>query len=132
MRDPHARRRAALRTTLRARDVDALLIVDLLNIRYLTGFTGSNAALVVHAEDEERTVFCTDGRYLTQSAAEGPDLERVLNRQSAPALAERIGTRAADYRRPGFQGQHVTWDGLDGGADPARRDQPARTPGTVR
>src|SRR2546430_2070903 len=45
MPETHARRRAALQDQLRERDLDALLIVDLLNVRYLTGFTGSNAAL---------------------------------------------------------------------------------------
>ena len=59
MSDAYARRREALRTQLRERGLDALLLVDLLNIRYLTGFTGSNAALVVHAGDhpgDERNV----------------------------------------------------------------------------
>ena len=37
----HASRRAALRGLLRAADVEALLVTDLVNIRYLTGFTGS-------------------------------------------------------------------------------------------
>ncbi|MBW0094250.1 aminopeptidase P family N-terminal domain-containing protein, partial [Pseudonocardia sp. KRD-188] len=40
---PPSDRRAALRALLPARDVDALLVTDLVNIRYLTGFTGSNA-----------------------------------------------------------------------------------------
>ena len=35
-----AARRAALRALLPAADVDALLVTDLVNIRYLTGFTG--------------------------------------------------------------------------------------------
>ena len=78
MPETHARRRTALRARLRELDLDALLVVDLLNIRYLTGFTGSNAALLVHAGDqpaaEQLTVFCTDGRYLTQSAEQVPDL----------------------------------------------------------
>ena len=55
-----------------------MLVTDLLNVRYLTGFTGSNAALLVHADDERdaerRTVFCTDGRYLTQAKAQGFDV----------------------------------------------------------
>src|SRR5262245_9681084 len=128
MPQTHANRRAALRATLQALDVDALLVVDLLNIRYLTGFTGSNAALVLHAADEARTVFCTDGRYLTQSADQVPDLERIMNRQSALALAERIGSRAADYRRTGFESQHVTVDGLDQLADAAGEVELVRTP----
>ena len=49
----HAHRRDALRAQLREREVDALLVIDLLNVRYLTGFTGSNAALLVHAADTE-------------------------------------------------------------------------------
>jgi Xaa-Pro aminopeptidase len=112
----HARRRAALRDLLRAAELDALLVVDLLNIRYLTGFTGSNAALLVHAADDEaaenRTVFCTDGRYVTQSAAQLPDLERLIDRPCDLALATRAGAIAAGA--VGFESQHVTVDGLTG------------------
>src|SRR2546430_7517634 len=113
MPETHASRRTALRAQLRERELDALLIVDLLNVRYLTGFTGSNAALLVHASDEARTLFCTDGRYLTQSARQVPDLERVLERRSAPALAARAGKEPEHYRRTGYESQHVTVDGLD-------------------
>src|SRR5437764_7408860 len=108
MPEIHAHRRAALRAQLRERELDALLIVDLLNVRYLTGFTGSNAALLVHAEDEARTVFCTDGRYTAQSEAEVPDLERVLDRESAVALLKRGSEHASDYRRIGFESHHVS------------------------
>ncbi|MCT2583236.1 M24 family metallopeptidase [Actinophytocola gossypii] len=111
MPDTHARRRAALRTSLRERDLDALLVVDLRNIRYLTGFTGSNAGLLVHADDEERTVFCTDGRYLTQSAQQVPDLERIIERPCPPALVARAAEQT--YGRVGFESHRVTVDGLD-------------------
>jgi Xaa-Pro aminopeptidase len=111
MPDNHARRRSALRAALRERDLDALLVVDLLNVRYLTGFTGSNAALLVHATDEERTVFCTDGRYLTQSAHQVPDLERIIERPCPPALVERAATDG--YGRTGYESHRVTVDGLD-------------------
>jgi Xaa-Pro aminopeptidase len=75
--------------------VDCLLVTDLINIRYLTGFTGSNAALLVVAGDDEsqsgagsevRTRFCTDGRYTTQSADEVPDLPRLIDRPCDQAL----------------------------------------------
>ena len=36
---------------LTAIGVDALLVSDLVNVRYLPGFTGSNAALLVLADD---------------------------------------------------------------------------------
>ncbi|MGH3975100.1 MAG: aminopeptidase P family N-terminal domain-containing protein, partial [Pseudonocardiaceae bacterium] len=63
----HLQRRAALRERLRKGELDALLVTDLLNIRYLSGFTGSNGALLVHTDGDEHSVFCTDGRYRTQS-----------------------------------------------------------------
>lgn len=117
MPDSHSRRRQHLRTRLHERELDAVLVTDLLNIRYLTGFTGSNAALLVHAADEggsePRTVLCTDGRYRTQAAGEVPDLEHVIERISDLELARRAGQRAAQHRRVGFESQHVTVDGLD-------------------
>jgi Xaa-Pro dipeptidase len=111
MPETHVRRRAALRSRLRERDLDALLVVDLRNVRYLTGFTGSNAALLVHADGEERTVFCTDGRYLTQSARQVPDLDLLNERQCAPALAKLVGEKR--YGRTGFESHRVTVDELD-------------------
>jgi Xaa-Pro aminopeptidase len=104
----HLTRRASLRALVRDAGLDALLVTDLLNIRYLTGFTGSNAALLVHGADERRTAFCTDGRYTTQAAAEVPDLERVVERECAAVLLKRAGDQGADYRRTGFESQHVT------------------------
>ena len=54
-----------------------LLVSDLVNVRWLTGFTGSNAAAVVGREGARR--FVTDFRYLTQSAEEvDPAWEREI------------------------------------------------------
>jgi Xaa-Pro aminopeptidase len=53
---------------LAERELDGLLVTGLVNVRWLTGFTGSNAAAVVGTEGLRR--FLTDFRYLTQSAAE--------------------------------------------------------------
>ena len=92
-----ARRRASLQQALADRGLDALLVTDLINIRYLTGFTGSNAALLVNVAGD--SVFCTDGRYETQSAAEVPDLTRRIDRPCDLALLAnttgRIGFEAA-------------------------------------
>ncbi|KAA5831871.1 aminopeptidase P family protein [Saccharopolyspora hirsuta] len=135
MSEAHSHRRQALRDRLRAQELDAMLVTDLLNIRYLTGFTGSNAALVVHAADEpgaeSRTVFCTDGRYLTQAEHQVPDLERVIDRASDLTLAERIGAAAAEHRRVGFESQHVTVDRRDVLADAAGEAELVRAPGHV-
>jgi Xaa-Pro aminopeptidase len=112
MPSTHAARRARLREHLRAADLDAALVSNLVNVRYLTGFTGSNAALLVYAggPDSDPGVFCTDGRYDTQSATQVPDLERVLARASDLELA---GRAAADGKaRLGYESHHVTVDGL--------------------
>ncbi len=104
MPETHGRRRAALRDSLTDAGLDALLVTDLLNIRYLTGFTGSNAAVLLYAGGDGKTLFCTDGRYTTQAAAEVPDLETVVDRASAAALVKGV---AKDWK-VGFESQHVS------------------------
>ncbi len=96
----HAARRAAVAGVLRERDLDALLVTSLVNVRYLTGFTGSNAALLITA-DGDATV-STDGRYITQIANESPDLPTVIDRSCALALLRRAPGRV------GFEAEHVT------------------------
>ena len=71
----HAVRRERLAARLPELEVDAVLVTRLVNVRYLTGFTGSNAQLLL-ARDGTR--FFTDFRYEEQSAHETPDVERVV------------------------------------------------------
>lgn len=61
--DNRPQRLAALRDGLARSDLDGLLVTALPNIRYLTGFSGSSALLVVTAKD---CVLLTDFRYATQ------------------------------------------------------------------
>jgi Xaa-Pro aminopeptidase len=59
------------------READLLLITDMVNVRWVTGFTGSSAAAVVGREGTRR--FVTDFRYLTQSAEQlDPAWEREI------------------------------------------------------
>ncbi len=67
----HSQRRDRLRARLEADGLDALLVTDLINVRYLSGFTGSNGALLVFADDRP-PVLATDGRYRTQAAEQAP------------------------------------------------------------
>ncbi|WP_280269071.1 M24 family metallopeptidase [Nocardia wallacei] len=109
-RPDHAARRAALRNLLVENGVDALLVTDLINIRYLTGFTGSNAALLVYSWDgaEDRTVICTDGRYATQVGEQVPDLRAEIARASARRIIELAGEWQTG--RVGFESHIVTVD----------------------
>lgn len=100
-----------MRDRLAAADLDAMLVSNLVNVRYLTGFTGSNAALLVRVdgEDAQPPVLATDGRYRTQAAQQVPDAEIVIERACGPHLA---GRAAADgVRRLGFESHVVTVDG---------------------
>ncbi|MBV8540791.1 MAG: aminopeptidase P family protein [Pseudonocardiales bacterium] len=105
----HPARREALRERLRALELDALLVTDLLNLRYLTGFTGSHGALLVHADGDEASVFCTDGRYRTQSRHQVPDLRRLIERSCQLRLATQA--TEAGIGRLGFESHVVTVDG---------------------
>jgi Xaa-Pro aminopeptidase len=58
-----------------ALEVDALLITDLVNLRYVTGFTGSNGMAVV-GRDIRR--FITDFRYVEQAAQQVDGFDREL------------------------------------------------------
>jgi Xaa-Pro aminopeptidase len=100
-------RRDLLRRRLAAAELDALLVTDLVNVRYLSGFTGSNAALLVRTDDET-PVLATDGRYRTQAAQQSPDAEIVIERACGPELAARAALDGV--RRLGFESHVVTVD----------------------
>lgn len=60
-----AERATRLRAAMEAAETPALLVTNLTNIRYLTGFTGSAALLLV---TDDGLTFVTDGRYGQQAA----------------------------------------------------------------
>ena len=62
-----ADRPGRLRDRLDGAGCEALLVTDLTNVRYLTGFTGS-AGIVLVAPDD--LLFVSDGRYRDQAAEE--------------------------------------------------------------
>jgi Xaa-Pro aminopeptidase len=100
-----------LRARLETAGLDAMLVTDLVNVRYLSGFSGSNGALLVYADDDARSRLATDGRYRTQAARQAPDLQVSIERACGPHLA---GLAAADdVARLGFESHIVTVDGYD-------------------
>jgi Xaa-Pro aminopeptidase len=79
----HFRRIGALRRKLTRAELPGLLVTFLPDLRYLSGFTGSSAALAV----TRRTArLFTDSRYTTQ-AAEEVQAARVQIVQGSPAVA---------------------------------------------
>lgn len=73
-----AQRQANLRATIAEHLLDGAIITDLHNVRYLSGFTGSNGALVVGRHRAPTLV--TDSRYTEQAAAESPEFTVVRSR----------------------------------------------------
>ena len=63
----YAGRADRIRSMLADRDLDALAVTELTNVRWLTGFTGSNASVAVLPD---RLVLVTDGRYRDRAADE--------------------------------------------------------------
>ncbi len=98
-----AQRRDRLRELLAEHDLDALLVTTLVNVRYLTGFTGSAGELFV-TRDPERDMFVTDGRYDAQSATQVPDVRRaVVPPPTWLAYAVRAGERL------GLEAHTIPW-----------------------
>ncbi|HEX3831120.1 MAG TPA: Xaa-Pro peptidase family protein [Solirubrobacteraceae bacterium] len=69
-------RAARLVERLPAIEADAIVVTNLVNLRYLTGYTGSNGVAVIGPETR---AFLTDFRYQEQSAAEvDPSFDRRI------------------------------------------------------
>jgi Xaa-Pro aminopeptidase len=88
---------------LAEREVDLLLVTDLVNLRYLTGFTGSNGMAVV-GEGVRR--FVTDFRYVEMAAEQVPDFDRE---QAPQDFVTALGDGWPEGGlRLGFEDQHVS------------------------
>jgi Xaa-Pro aminopeptidase len=103
-----AGRRDRLRARLLEAGISAALVTRLVNVRYLSGFTGSNAALLVAADGDDR--LATDGRYTEQAAAESPDVRVVVARHCAVALLESAGVDG----RLAYEAHDVSVEAFDG------------------
>jgi len=85
------------------RELDALLVSNVVNVRWLTGFNGTNAVAVVGAAQRR---FVTDFRYLTQSAQQ---LDPAWEREIATDLLKRAVERLpAGLAKLGFDDAHLT------------------------
>lgn len=87
-----ARDRCGLAFTLAGSDHDVLLLSALEDVRWCTGFTGSNGWLVI---SRESTALLTDGRYTEQARAEVPVTIDVVECRSAGAMVEALGRVAS-------------------------------------
>jgi Xaa-Pro aminopeptidase len=107
-----ADRAARLRARLADVPCDALLVTNLTNVRYLTGFSGSAALLLVRADDAADLVFVTDGRYRDQAASElaaaGVEARTIIGLEE-DARRQALASAADGLGRIGLEAENVTW-----------------------
>ncbi len=113
----HPGRLARVRASIRdratqggtAEEVDALLVTDLTNIRWLTGFTGSNGWVVVADDD---LALITDGRYGEQAEEQmrsaGVD-GRVLVGTTRSAMTDHLTTTVNRRTGLGFEASNISY-----------------------
>jgi Xaa-Pro aminopeptidase len=89
-----------LEAALAERGLDRMLVTDLVNVRYLTGFTGTNGAVVC---GPGLRVFLTDFRYTERAAAEVSEWETVtVTGDWLAGIAARLDGKV------GFEDDHVS------------------------
>ena len=105
MADRRAARVAALRDGLTAAHVDALVLTSLPNVRYLTGFSGTSALLLVTQRDVH---FITDFRYDTQVRDEVGALATIrIEQQSLWTGLWNLGASLDGVEIVGFESAHL-------------------------
>ncbi|MEO6982528.1 MAG: Xaa-Pro peptidase family protein [Edaphobacter sp.] len=96
-------------TAAKAAGVDGLLVTHLPDVRYLCGFTGSSAALVLAGG---RAVLFTDGRYTLQAKTEAEGTRVVIAKKPA-LLAACEWMETAGVKRCGFDAAQTTVAALE-------------------
>src|SRR3954463_12948072 len=96
-------RLAHARTFLDKHDLYLLLSVNLSNVRYLSGFTGSDGVVAL---GREKGWFLTDSRNTAQAAEEVRNLSKSEYRAKLEGVADLIREEGA--KRVGFEGDTVS------------------------
>lgn len=92
-----------LREKMRETELDAYIVMSPENRRYVSGFTGSSAILLVTLE---KAYLMTDFRYLQQAAAQAPQFQVV---DASRNLFQPIAELANPAKRIGFEEDYVTF-----------------------
>jgi Xaa-Pro aminopeptidase len=93
-------RRSAIGREFEALEIDCLLVSALPNIRYLSGFTGSNGLLVLDPSGKD--VLLTDPRYTLRAAEEADCSVKVV---SGSLWAEAAAAEFESFQPSHFQSE---------------------------
>ena len=98
-------KKAILRKKLSAFKVDGILITDLVNVRYLTGFTGTSGYLIITSK---HALFVTDFRYKEQAADEVSGFKVRIERSDRSGEIKEIADTYG-IRTLGFEDHNVPY-----------------------
>lgn len=104
-----ASRASRLRESFELANCDALLVTNLVNIRYLTGFTGSAAIVAVLSD---KMILVTDGRYRDQAPLETANAGVELSVEVHGTLSsqrEALSKAMTSVKRIGLEASAITW-----------------------
>ena len=100
------KRMRKLRTSPAKRGLDALLLSQPENLRYLSGFAGSSGWLLISGQN---AILATDFRYVEQAKGESPDFEIIQTKRELrdwlPGLVSDLG-----WYKLGFEADFVSYD----------------------
>ena len=94
----YRRRLARLQERFPRLGIDAVLFFEMKNIRYLTGFTGSDGVFLLLPD---KGVLLVDGRYITQAGEEASQCEVVQYRDKIGGIVSALGV--GEVKRAGFE-----------------------------
>src|SRR5919204_40401 len=101
----YADRRERLVPLMDEKELDLLLVTNLVNVRYLCGFAGTNGVCVLGREDR---IFVTDFRYVERAKTEVGDFEIARGKRNLlDSVAELVGAREG-ASRVGFDEDDMT------------------------
>ena len=122
------RRRERLRKRFRSLRVGGLLVSNMHNVRYLSGFTGEDSALLMSGEGD---VLVTDSRFTEQAGEEAQGVAVVTRRRRSLMAAVASRARQAEIARLGFEARALTVRAHGELGDRARRMELVPTTGEV-
>ena len=101
----YLKRQKDLRMVLDERGLDGMLITNLTNVRYISGFTGSAASCLITPEGQ---YFITDGRYIEQSKAQVKGFKRFIDMGSHLSQIKDNKLNSNGFKLA-FEGDHMSY-----------------------
>ncbi|UMZ73966.1 M24 family metallopeptidase [Natranaerofaba carboxydovora] len=103
------KRKEKLKETLQAGDIEALLVTNPVNIRYITGFSGSSGIVII---TKDKTMLFTDFRYIEQAKEQTKKLNDliVIKHESPATKTLKEYLYDLNIKNLSFEKKHLTYE----------------------